>query len=98
MEKAENQRFVLNREYCESEHNVHVSTLALYNDLDTAMGALRKLAEVLNASVEVRDSPFSDEPDCPIWTNVVTDHCGASYYLTLEQVDENGEIVDIFDF
>ena len=85
-------KFTLNREETIGKENYNVAVLAMYDTKEQAMAALYALAGVLDTSVTFKADDLGGEP--AIWCYSLTDYVGANYFLSEEEVDENGEIVD----
>lgn len=92
------QKYTLIREVKTGEGinvDYRVATLAMYDTKQQAMAALYGLAGVLGVQVKFKKDDLGGDP--AIWCYTVTDHAGADYYLTIEEVDEDGNIMDPFD-
>ena len=85
-------KFTLNREETIGEEKYNVAILAMYDTKEQAMAALYALAGVLGTNVTFKADDLGGEP--AIWCYSLTDNSGANYFLSEEEVDENGEIVD----
>lgn len=85
-------KFTLNREETIGKEHYNVAILAMYDTKEQAMAALYALAGVLGTSVTFKADDLGGEP--AIWCYSLTDYVGANYFLSEEEVDENGEIVD----
>lgn len=85
-------KFTLNREETIGEEQHNVAILAMYDTKEQAMAALYALAGVLGTKVTFKADDLGGDP--AIWCYSLTDLVGANYFLSEEEVDENGEIVD----
>lgn len=85
-------KFTLNREETIGKEHYNVAVLAMYDTKEQAMAALYALAGVLGTNVTYKSDDLAGDP--AIWCYSLTDLVGANYFLSEEEVDENGEIVD----
>lgn len=81
----------------ESNKSTEMCVIASYGTKSEAMMALRVFASIIGKEVAFEEgTEFGAEP--AIWAWSVIDESGAKYYITEEEVDEDGNVIDPFGF
>lgn len=71
--------------------------IASFDTKDEAMQTLNGFAAIIGKKVDFQEgTEFGADP--AIWAWSVTDESGAKYYITEDEVDENGNVIDPFGF